>query len=108
MVFRFVGSLTLIVCIALIGVALEKENLSLHREISRQHYRTDILREDYARLQLRSQELGAPTKMLEDLESGRIPVRTPDRVADDGPRKMPLLEWRGRVPSANSNQYDPR
>ncbi len=107
MVFRFVGSLTLIVCIALVGVALEKENLSLHREISRQHYRTDILREDYARLRLKSQELGAPTKMLEDLESGRIPVKTPDQVAD-GPRKMPLLEWRNRVPAADSNQFDPR
>ncbi|WP_166831613.1 hypothetical protein [Thalassoroseus pseudoceratinae] len=108
MVFRFVGSLTLIVSIALIGVGLEKANLSLHREISRQHYRTDILREDYARLRLKSQELGAPTNMLEDLESGRIPVRAPERVANGGPRKMPLLEWRGRVPTIDSEQPNRR
>ncbi len=107
MVFRFVGSLTLVVVIALLGVALETENLALHREISRQHYQTDILREDYARLRLKSQELGAPTKMLDDLEAGRISVRTPDRVADDGPRKMPLLEWRGGVPSTDSEPSNP-
>jgi hypothetical protein len=97
MVFRFASGLTLVVLIALAGVALEKEVLELRRKISRQHYRTDVLREEYARLRLRSQELGAPPRVFEDLEAGRLPVRGPERASDNGPRRMPLLHWRRAV-----------
>lgn len=93
MVFRFLGGLALVVLISLAGVALEKEILELRREISRQHYRTDLLRNEYAKLRLRSQELGAPTKLLEDLNAGRLSVKRPETPAENGPRRMPLLHW---------------
>ena len=66
MYFRFGSALVLIVCISLAGVALEKRNLELRREVTRQHYRTEVLLEKHARLRAETQQLGAPTRTIEN------------------------------------------
>jgi len=43
-------------------VALEKKNLELRREISRQHYRAEILNEENTAARLRTHEVGSPLR----------------------------------------------
>ncbi|NQV25838.1 MAG: hypothetical protein HQ518_15880 [Rhodopirellula sp.] len=76
MFFRFGSALILVVVTSLLGIFVEKQNLTLRREISRQHYRMDVLQEEHARLRLRSQQLAAVERLfatIEDEESGLIP-----------------------------------
>jgi len=76
MFFRFGSALILVVVTSLLGIAVEKQNLTLRREISRQHYRMDVLQEEHARLRLRSQQLAAVERLfatIEDEESGLVP-----------------------------------
>ena len=61
MAFRFLTILTFVVLISLAGVALEKKNLELRREISRQRYREEILREQNATARLKAWEATRPT-----------------------------------------------
>jgi hypothetical protein len=42
-VFRFVAGLLLALSVSLAGIWLEKQTLSLHRELSLQHYQADVL-----------------------------------------------------------------
>jgi hypothetical protein len=77
MFFRFGSALILVVVISLLGIVVEKQNLTLRREISRQHYRMDVLQEEHARLRLRSQQLAAVERLfatIEDAESGLVPA----------------------------------
>ncbi len=76
MFFRFGSALILVVVTSLLGIVVEKQNLTLRREISRQHYRMDVLQEEHARLRLRSQQLAAVERLfatIEDEESGLVP-----------------------------------
>lgn len=76
MFFRFGSALILVVVTSLLGILVEKQSLSLRREISRQHYRMDVLQEEHARLRLRSQQLAAVERLFETIEaeeSGLIP-----------------------------------
>lgn len=76
MFFRFGSALILVVITSLLGIFVEKQNLTLRREISRQHYRMDVLQEEHARLRLRSQQLAAVERLfatIEDEESGLVP-----------------------------------
>lgn len=76
MFFRFGSALILVVVTSLLGIFVEKQNLTLRREISRQHYRMDVLQEEHARLRLRSQQLAAVERLfatIEDEESGLVP-----------------------------------
>ena len=76
MFFRFGSALILVVVTSLLGIVVEKQNLTLRREISRQHYRMDVLQEEHARLRLRSQQLAAVERlfeMIEDEGSGLVP-----------------------------------
>ena len=68
MFFRFCAALSLVVLIAVLGITLEKQLLDLKREQTLQVYRLEQLEEKYARLKLRTQELGAPSRLLESLE----------------------------------------
>jgi hypothetical protein len=94
--------MVLVVAVSLAGVALEKKNLELRREVSRQHYRLDVLLESHARLRLRSQQLGAPVRVMEQLEQGgmevpRAGVSVPSPSVSESPR-MPLLRWQRGTP----------
>lgn len=94
MFFRFLCCVALVVLISVAGVALEKQTLETRRNISKQHYRTEILRESFAKMRLRVQELGAPEKLIESVEKGDIPVRQPEKpTATMQEKRMPLLHW---------------
>jgi hypothetical protein len=82
MFFRFAMAVALIVGVSLCGVALEKRTLSLQRAISLQHYRAEQLDEQRVRLRLRCEELGAPARLLELVESGQLTVGSagPDKA----------------------------
>ena len=99
MFFRFGSAIVLVVLISLSGVALEKQNLELKRTVSRQRFQLDVLRNEHAQVRLRSQQLGAPVRMVEALEQGRMPVRKPDRPSRGDSRRMPLLKWRKNLES---------
>ena len=79
MFFRFAMAVALIVGVSLCGVALEKRALSLQRAISLQHYRAEQLNEQKVRLRLHCEELGAPARLLELVESGRLTVGAVER-----------------------------
>lgn len=98
MYFRFGSAVVVVVLISLAGTALEKRSLELRREIGRQHYRMEVLRERHARLRLRTQQLGAPVRMLDSLESGRLRLARPERPAETAPRRTPLLKWQRPTP----------
>ena len=68
MFFRLCAALSLVVLIAAAGITIEKRLLDMKREQTLQVYRLAQLEEKYARLKLRSQELGAPSRLLESLE----------------------------------------
>lgn len=77
MFFRFGSALILVVMTSLLGILVEKQNLALRREISRQHYRMDVLQEEHARLRLKSQQLAAVERLFETIEdesSGLVPA----------------------------------
>jgi hypothetical protein len=93
MFFRFGSALVLVVVTSLLGIFVEKQNLTLRREISRQHYRMDVLQEEHARLRLRSQQLAAVELLfatVEDEGSGLVPSE-PGSLANSHHRK-PLNE----------------
>lgn len=85
MYFRFGAAIVLIVVISVIGVALEKQSLSYRRAISRQHYRMDVLVEQYAQMRLQAQRLGAPARTIKSLDEQRGDMKKPPRSAQAGP-----------------------
>jgi cell division protein FtsL len=93
MFFRFLAAVALVVLISLLGVALEKESLETRRKISQQHYRMEVLRESFAKMRLKVQELGAPEKLIESVERGELPVRPPEKPRTTAGKRMPLLHW---------------
>lgn len=68
MFFRFCAALSLVVLIAAAGIAVEKQLLDMKRQQTLQVYRMEQLEEKYTRLKLRTQELGAPSRLMESLE----------------------------------------
>lgn len=68
MFFRFCSALSLVVLVAAAGIAIEKRLLDMKRQQTLQVYRLEQLEEKYARLKLRTQELGAPSRLLESLQ----------------------------------------
>jgi hypothetical protein len=94
MFFRFGSAVALVVLVALVGVGLEKQNLELRRQVSRQRFRLDVLVNQHAQMRLRTQQLGAPVRMIEELENGKLQVQKPPKPTTvSEPRKMPLLRW---------------
>lgn len=66
MFFRFSIVLATVLVLALAGVAIEKRNLELRREISLQEYRRQQLSEQRSRLRLEIQRLSAPQRFTSD------------------------------------------
>lgn len=93
MYFRFGSALVMVVLVSLAGIALEKRNLGLRRDVSRQHFRMDVLRDTHAKLRLKTQQLGAPARVIESLENGTLELEQPETADGTAPRAMPLLRW---------------
>ena len=74
MFFRFGTALAIIFGISLVGIAIEKRNLELRREITLQSYRADQLEEQRVKLRLRAEQLGAPPNLAE-----RVQLQAPSR-----------------------------
>jgi hypothetical protein len=72
MFFRFAAAIGLLTAIALAAISIEKQNLSLKRQISLQHYRLQLLQEQRARLVLQTQRLGAPPRLMKEWERGAV------------------------------------
>jgi len=94
MYFRFSSAVVLVVLISAAGIALEKNRLNLDRRISRQQYRLDVLRDRQARLRLRTEQLGAPSRTIDALEKGALELRRADRLSPSPSERLPLLLWR--------------
>jgi len=71
MYFRFAAAVVLAVLVAVAGIALEKRCLALRRDLTREQYRYEVQRDLYARQRLKTQQLGAPARLFEALESDR-------------------------------------
>ncbi len=84
MYFRFGAALVLAVLIAVSGIAIEKRCLTLRRALSRERYRYEVVRDLYARQRLLTQQLGAPARLFEVLESERreLIARRPSEARD--------------------------
>lgn len=97
MFFRFGSAVFLVVVMSLLGIAIEKQNLDLRREISRQHYRMDVLQEEHARLRLRSQKLAAIERLFEtvdvDGKNGLATPQAPRPQRTRNERRLPTLFW---------------
>lgn len=97
MFFRFGAAVCLVVLISLVGIAIEKQNLERRREISRQHYRMDVLKDEHARLRLRTQKLAAMERLVETIEKKGSELKSPEKPvpvppkADEGPQRRPPL-----------------
>lgn len=101
MFFRFGSAVCVVVLISLTGIAIEKRSLELRRELSRQHYQMDILRDQHARLRLQSQELATIERLFQTVERTESGLTLPEKPrvdphgSDSANRpRVPLLFWR--------------
>jgi hypothetical protein len=99
MFFRFGSAIFLVVLASAAGIALEKRNLELRREVSHQRYQLDVLTDRHAKLRLKTQQLGAPARMLDSLEKGELQIRRPEKSVESQPRRVPLLFWQRSTPT---------
>jgi hypothetical protein len=103
MFFRFGVALVLVVLISLAGTALEKRNLELRRVVSRQSYQLEILQEQHAAKRVLAQQLGAPSRLVDQLDAEAAnsekpaqPVK-PGRSRDRKPRHNSHAARRGSL-----------
>ena len=97
MYFRFGSAVVLVTLVSVAGVAIEKHCLALRRAITRQHYRQDALSDQFGRLRLQTQQLGAPARLLEVLENRRLDGATPEKPDEASTPRGTFLAWqRGR------------
>jgi hypothetical protein len=101
MFFRFGSAVCVVVLISLVGIAIEKRSLDLRRDLSRQHYQMDVLRDQHARLRLKSQELAGIERLFETVEQAgsglTLPQKPPEAASTSKSaerRPVPLLFWR--------------
>ena len=106
MFFRFGSAVCLVVLVSLIGIAIEKRSLQLRRELCRQHYQMDVLRDRHARLRLKSQELARVERLFDHVEQKDSQLTLPEKPAEiprstnaqdpyaDRYRRLPPLFWR--------------
>lgn len=93
MFFRFACAMGLVVLISLMGAALDKETLVLRRRISQQQYQRDLLAERQARLRLMAQRQGTPTRWLDQMERGDLPLQRIATPLRERTAATPLLNW---------------
>lgn len=103
MFFRFGGAIVLVVLTALAGIALQKRILDVRRAVSRQHYHMETLRSWHAKLRLETQQHGAPARVIESLERGRLMLDSPRSPVQTGPRTIPLLHWQRPTPRSHTD-----
>src|SRR5437868_3677922 len=90
MFFRFGVGLLLVVLTSLGGTALEKRNLELKRAVSRQYYRLERLQEQHAGRRVLAQQLGAPNRLVGQLDATAPPDKTAKPTkADRSPNRKP-------------------
>ena len=113
MYFRFTAAILLVVAVSLCGVAMEKSTLKLKRDISRQEFQKEVLLEEHAQLRLKTQQLGAPTRVIESLDSESLKRRnlgkagkpsrsiqqSQRRNAIDPRKRRLLLRWQRLTPT---------
>lgn len=98
MFYRFGGALVLLVMIALGGIAIEKQNLTLRRAVSHQKFRQEVLLEEHAIHRLKAQQLTAPGRLMNDLEEAEMrrphgrPPTPPIKFVAPKPRQQLLEE----------------
>ena len=85
MYFRFLGALVLVGLVSLAGIALEKQTLEVRRRISRQHYQLDALLEQRSRLRLQVENLRAPGRLLDSLDTAPPAPQRPQAAVNDSP-----------------------
>ena len=98
MFFRFAAALVLVVLVSMAGIAIEKRNLELRRDISRQHYQLDLLYETHSRLRLKTQRLSGPGRLADAgdapaAHTDSSPAHSAERVPVEGRTSLPLLRW---------------
>lgn len=76
MLFRFTAVVALLIALAIAGVAIEKQNLSLRRAISLQDYRRQQLVQQRSRLRLRIEQLSVSAAVSETVDAQPLPRRT--------------------------------
>ena len=77
MYFRFGAGILLIVVISVAGIAIEKSTLDVRRDISAQHFRMEVLRDEHIQLRLETQKLRSPGRMMDSIAAGKIKVQRP-------------------------------
>ncbi len=100
MFFRFSGAVALVVIVSLLGIALEKSNLTYRSALSRQHYQFEELLDQHALLRTQTQQMGAPARMIDAIEDGRLELRQPEQSAKSNTRPTLLLRWQRTVSSS--------
>ena len=90
MFFRFGSALLLVVIISLLGIAIEKQNLEMRRELSRQHYQMDVLLDEHAKLRFRTQELAAVEGLFDSVEGHDVDLKRPPRRSTLPKREKPI------------------
>ncbi|MEZ6064470.1 MAG: hypothetical protein R3B90_01905 [Planctomycetaceae bacterium] len=68
---RFAAVLTIIVAIALAGIAVEKRNLWLRRALTLQEYRLQELERERTELRLAIEQLTAPQRLVDQFHDER-------------------------------------
>lgn len=96
MLFRFLATLTILTGISVVGIALEKQNLTLKQTLSQQHYELHELEEQRCQLFLKTQQLGAPPRLLRDWNSEDFSLSKHSRNTGDVVPVPPVLEWQLR------------
>jgi len=96
MYFRFGSALVLVFLMSVGGIAIEKQCLALRRAVIRQQYRREVLADEYARLRLETQQLGAPIRLFETLERVRTVPAAPDVLTGEPSGRPTFLAWRPR------------
>ncbi|QDU80855.1 hypothetical protein Pla110_25910 [Polystyrenella longa] len=94
MFFRFGAAIGLIVIVCLIGIAIEKRNLDLRRELSQQHARSEEFREAHARLRLKTQQLGSTSRLMQDIPKPEPEIAGTEHIHLEHGASIPLLRWR--------------
>lgn len=91
---RFQGAILLAAVIAVGGTALEGSILDRRRSIGRQHYQLDVLRERVARLRLRTEELGSPSRLAPSAETVQLDPPSPNQPSASLRLSAPFLRSR--------------
>ena len=104
MFFRFGAAIVLIVLICLIGIAIEKRNLDLRRELSRQHAQSEELLEAHARLRLKTQQLGATSRLMGEFSEPAQDDSGTEHIRLENASELPLLRWRAFSPGQTASK----